>query len=70
MLSLFSLLHATALAHLQDCEEEFEVIEGIDQTEPLQRLNSDHVKDQVHDIHVRELNPPVLKPNPFLSDII
>jgi len=47
MLSLFSLLHATALAKLQDCEEEMEVLAGIDQQEVLRSLNSHRVKDQV-----------------------
>jgi len=47
ILSLFSLLHATALARLQDCDQEMEVIEGIDQRDALNNLNSADVKDQV-----------------------
>jgi len=47
ILSLFSLLHATALARLQDCEQEIEVLEGVDQRDAVMHLNSTEVKDQV-----------------------
>merc|ERR1740130_388015 len=47
ILSLFSLLHATALCQLHDNEEEMEVIEGIDQQQVFFSINSAHVKDPV-----------------------
>jgi len=47
ILSLFSLLHGTAIARLQDCEEDVEVIEGIDPLLATTSLNGEAVKDQV-----------------------
>jgi len=47
ILSLFSLLHATALCQLHDNEDEMEVIEGVDQQQVFFSINSAHVKDPV-----------------------
>jgi len=47
MISLFSLLHATACSSLQDNENVMEVIEGLDQSSVMNSLNSVHVRDQV-----------------------
>jgi len=47
MVSLFSLLHATACSCLQDNENALEVIEGLDQQSIVSSLNSVHCRDQV-----------------------
>lgn len=50
MVSLFSLLHATALSNLHDYEAEMEVIEGIDKN-VAERLSSDGVLDDVYTVY-------------------
>jgi len=47
MVALFSLLHGTAMATLQDMEFEMEVIEGLDTEAAMNSLNSGIVEDKV-----------------------
>lgn len=72
MVSLFSLLHATALSSLHDYGAKMEVIEGIDKS-VAERLNSDGILDDVYTVYawiqeelmMRVLNNGIAAPPPI-----